>query len=361
MAKLLKNLIYLSEKCSAYRGKFSSSSAMLPISLWEALKILMANTRIPTLFFVFVLTACANSGEQGEHGESNRTLPTGQHDSADARLQNAGSIEFNLAQTAFADSLQAYIVGKVENRRAQRSSEASNRFQINNLPAGRYDIILSAVDPQSLDDAKPLVYGLRINGVLVSEDRPAKLGDISLEPSQDLVGTVYSTKGPLAGAQVEFPGTDFVTITDRHGNYRIQGAPKGQHRLLISKDGFHSGRIEQLRLDAGSTEVRKPIALDSLTLWNNLSASGPAILSIHSEDNPARQLSVHFVLLPPETANLMRISEQEDLENAHWQPLQTSINYTFSNPGNKKLYVQYSRDRSQLSSILAREVVIQLP
>lgn len=317
-------------------------------------------------FFLVFFAACANSGDSTSEAptpQKNEPAPTPvppNSDSADASFETQGIIQFSLTQPELADSLQAYLVGKADTHQAVRESASSSRFSIRNVKPGRYDLVLTAVDPDSLDLSQPIIKGLRINGLQIA-DRPLKLDALRLELTQTVQGEVHSIDGPIAGAEVRLVGTNYVAFTNRAGHYSIPGVPKGQHRLQVSKDGYHSGRIEFFRLEAGSSKNADPIQLQKMTLWE-AGDLGPAILSsVDDEDNPAKQLAVEFILIPPETANMMRIGEQSDLTDVEWQALQTSLLYTFNNPGTKTLYVQFSKDRTQLSAVFERRVSIQLP
>ncbi|MFW7380911.1 MAG: carboxypeptidase-like regulatory domain-containing protein [Oligoflexus sp.] len=316
-------------------------------------------------FLLFFSVACANAGDQPTSDAAPPSLspqPKPAPDdgsSADASFDTAGVIRFSLSQSQLADSLQAYIIGQAETHQAMRESATGSKFQIRNLSPGRYDVIFTAIDPATLSASQPSILGLRINGLQLSADRPLQLEPITLEATQTVSGKVHSVDGPMAGVEVRLTGTNYVAFTNAAGDYEILGVPKGHHRLSAQKEGFHPGKIELLRLEAGGTGGTI-FELPELTLWENVN-SGPGVLSPFDEENPAEQLAVLFVLIAPETANLMRVGEQVNLENASWQPLQTSLVYTFNNPGAKTLYVQFSKDRSQLSEIFQKEIVIQLP
>lgn len=326
----------------------------------------MKSLQIGLIFISFSwLIGCANVGEDPSKQDpaSKGTQPKGDestNQNADAKPANQGDILISLADAKFTESLEAYIVGLADSHKASLASSDGASHVITKMGAGTYDLILTAVDPDTLGQAIPDIFGLRINGLRVREDRGLRLSNLNLEPSHTIRGRMQGHTSPLSGVEIRIDGTSLHAISDSDGNYEIRGVPVGLHRIVATKEGFHGGRLEKFRL-SDTADAGSPFQLPELTLWQETEVSGPGITSLASQATPADKLEVSFFLIAPETANQMRIGEQSDLSNQPWQALQSTFDYTFTSPGNKTLYVQVSKDGSQLSQIFTRQLSIQLP
>jgi hypothetical protein len=318
------------------------------------------------LTIAIFLASCANSGNEPAPSSTAEPKPSPgpqpevkPNQSADVAIAKQGQIRFSLNQENLMDHVQAYVIGAADRHRASRESPNAQQFIIREIPDGTYDIMLTALDPDTLDAAQPTIYGKRINGIRIQDGDIVKLGGLDLGRTIALTGSVQAVSGTVGGAQVMVAGSDLKTTTDADGNFRLQGLPPGFHRLLIQKDGFHSGRIEAFSLREPESAA-EPVAIGNI--WLLAEQSDPAgLFSPATMDQPANELAVPFITLAPETTNEMRFAEQPDLEGIAWQPLKSSFQYTFTTAGEKTLYIQFAREGSQLSQVYRHDLSVELP
>lgn len=94
----------------------------------------------------------------------------------------------------------------------------------------------------------------------------AAFGTRAQVPTSSIVGTVLDAqKAAVEGATVTITGLDtgiaYTTKTASNGGYSITSLTFGRYRVDVSKDGFKTGSVTDLKLDASSTLSVPPIVL----------------------------------------------------------------------------------------------------
>lgn len=94
----------------------------------------------------------------------------------------------------------------------------------------------------------------------------AAFGTRAQVPTGSIVGTVLDAqKAAVEGATVTITGLDtgiaYTTKTASNGGYSITSLTFGRYRVDVSKDGFKTGSVTDLKLDASSTLSVPPIVL----------------------------------------------------------------------------------------------------
>ena len=95
----------------------------------------------------------------------------------------------------------------------------------------------------------------------------AAFGTRAQVPTGSIVGTVLDAqKAAVEGATVTITGLDtgiaYTTKTASNGGYSITSLNFGRYRVDVSKDGFKTGSVTNLKLDASSTLSVPPIVLE---------------------------------------------------------------------------------------------------
>jgi hypothetical protein len=86
-------------------------------------------------------------------------------------------------------------------------------------------------------------------------------------PTGSIAGTVKDAQGlPVGGAKVvitnQGTGATYTTTTSDLGAYQILRLDFGTYKVEITKEGFHVGRVTDIKLDAGTQYSVPPIALE---------------------------------------------------------------------------------------------------
>ncbi|SMF56255.1 hypothetical protein [Pseudobacteriovorax antillogorgiicola] len=295
--------------------------------------------RIITLLALISALACSKAGEP-QNNETPTQLNVDQEADAEEREP---SLTVSFDDSTRLDTLSGYLVGFQETYALQRLGESSE-FVIPLVEAGRYDLIVTS------QDAEGLSIGSRINGIQISSGGGARIRPQALQGTTTISGSVERLGGQQEGAiLVSIPGTHFQAEADASGAFAIADVPLGIHQLLYQADGYRIGKIHILNLSQAGTQT-----LDTMLL-NDAEGTGfiPAKLSTPE--------SIAVVLTPPANANKVRVSETGDFSDAAWQDLITTIWYSFSDFGEKTLYVQYSQDETNLSAVFSETFVVEDP
>jgi hypothetical protein len=76
---------------------------------------------------------------------------------------------------------------------------------------------------------------------------------------------------------------------------------------------------------------------------------------------PGEENIVTVFLVRPAGMNKFRISETSDFAAVTWQDFQSSFDVKFPPGGERKLFVQYSKDQQQLSAIFSADIPMSQP
>ena len=149
---------------------------------------------------------------------------------------------------------------------AAGQADAEGKFQIEKIPAGTYQITVSADN-----------YAARYMGYAVMNGRDVKSYVVDLAPEQTVTGVVLDgADRPVAGAEVRvsdamgMDGQSYGTLalsvkTDTQGRFTIAGLPRGHCSLRFTAQGLHpvwnpkpfSSSAKDIVLRAGSAGAVK--------------------------------------------------------------------------------------------------------
>ncbi|NRA67953.1 MAG: carboxypeptidase regulatory-like domain-containing protein [Pseudobacteriovorax sp.] len=301
--------------------------------------------KLVILLFVTFALSCANSGEESEKSEpSSQSRQVGIGDQ-DLETNPTSRIVLKFADNVSTTNLSGYVVGQA-GIHLLGYNETYNFFSFEQLPIAAYDIVILATgsDGQAI--------GRRYNGVQVVEERNAVVSDITLPPLTRISGTVFTESGSAAeGSQVTVAGTNISTSVDAQGNYTVEGIPYGIHRFEYIASDFETGFIDLYKI-----EQPPEIGLPSMILGK----SSQLGLSIIGEAN---SLQIPFLIRAPSAANQFRISQSQNFGDSNWQNLISHIRYGFTEEGPKQLFIQFSNNGTQLSTVysLDFEIVLSSP
>ncbi len=269
----------------------------------------------------------------------------------------AGQFVFTLADDVELSDVAGYVVGKQELLKVSRAS--TGEYYINNVPAGTFDIVLTAKSKgiplfSLLAVAKAPDLGVRlkkvevVNGIRIKKEKVALPKLSSVSGTAKLVGQTDQ-----AGILVYIPGTEYSAHTGSGGEFSIAGLPSGVHNFYFEKDGFHRGQLEEISL---TSEVQA--TLPPIDLVVDTGSDGFIILASGATEFDSR--TVPIIIGASDDAVLMRISEDISFVGKRWIPVSSSSSYTFETEGQKTLYVKFANANGLDTSPYTSSILIRL-
>lgn len=270
---------------------------------------------------------------------------------------SSGQFVFKIGNLTGYESVSGYVVGKKDTLKLERAS--SGEFFISNVPAGKFDVIIVATQPNSLWNGLNLSdssngKGIRLAKVESIAGTRTSKEDVSLEALSSIIGKVFlSGQTNHEGIDAYIPGTSFSAKTAADGSFTISGVPAGLQNLVLDHQGYHKGRIEALDVKASQGKL-----IPDTTLLLSTGADGFLVIENGVPSIDSR--TVNLTIGATSDAVLMKISESITFEGAGWKPLATSIEYTFSTPGQKTLFVMFADSNGLASSPYRSEILVSL-
>lgn len=298
-----------------------------------------------------LVVACANPGKSPDDAAPSSDAaeaPFGNRD-AEASANGRGRVLVDFKFSERMRDVKGSIVGTGPAPTLTPILDQPGRFQFAPLKAGIYDFIIEgtrlAAEPSQAN--QPLA--LRISSVEVKGSGDIFLRDIELRPYIELSGEVRLLgQGPEAGIEVSIPGTPYKALSDENGRFKLSKIPEGHHQLLASFQNFSPALFER-RQYTSSQE------LPALTIFNDRQLL-PVGVHYEGEPLPAEgEATVTLFLQRPQGMNMLRWGFSQDLNAAAWVPYQSSQDFTFAS-GQRQIFVQFSRDRQQLSPVYPLQI-----
>ncbi|MCX6129852.1 MAG: hypothetical protein NTX25_12435 [Proteobacteria bacterium] len=322
-------------------------------------KILFKSKTVMSLVYsLLILLSCSNPGQPEQKklpSDSNADALPGNTGIKPSDPSNSRIIMSFKTLTKYRD-ISAYVVGSIDAHGFAALDDKSSRYAINSLHPGTYDIIIEAQKLSDEANKSTLGVGLRISGISVRALEDTQINDVELLPYAELKGQAHLFKAVSHGAiNVEIPGTRIKAKTANDGSYILEKVPAGWHEIQISNAGFIQGLIAVQHWSA------EPHILPRLTL---LPASEilPTGVYYRGQALSATEINqVTIFLNRPSTMNLFRWSETSDFVAAPWQTFQSSLDLQLQAGGNRKIFVQFSKDQQQLSAIYSTELTAPNP
>ena len=297
-------------------------------------------TRIITIITASLIWfSCSKQGES-EKSEQSSSLAV---DNAADAVQEEVSFKISFGEGTNLEPLMGYLVGHQVTLSLSRLGQ-TQEYVIPKVPKGSYDLLIVSEDQEGLSS------GIRINGINFRDGETSKLEDVYLYEAASVSGNVSQIGSSVTGTStVSIPGTHFQSEADDSGNFQIQGIPKGVHKLEYNATGFQNGSVDLLQLQPGDT-----LELPQMFLTDETDRG--LFIGDSSSLN-----AVGIILNPPLNTNMVRISEDETFTGVSWQRLSTTVWYSFVDGGEKTLYVQFSQDETNISSVFSRTFTVTEP
>ncbi|WP_141732257.1 carboxypeptidase-like regulatory domain-containing protein [Oligoflexus tunisiensis] len=304
--------------------------------------------------------ACSNPGKSG--GETPKADPPRQSEDAKPVVGNptdaAGTrIILSFRNPAGLKNITGYVVGAVD-QHGFKAIDAEH-FAFFSLKPGRYDFIVEgqrAGDDTSQSNGTNV--GIRISGVTVRAGEDTILREpIELQPALAIKGAVRLLDGVTHGAiTVQIPGTRIKTQTEADGTFTLSPVPLGSHAIVASNQGYIDAAYE-----SRSWTDQDTLELPAVTL---LPQDQALATGIHYKGDgllPNDENIVTVFLVRPAGMNKFRISETADFAGATWQEYQSSVDLKFPPGGERKVFVQYTKDLQQYSAIFSADIPMTQP
>jgi len=306
--------------------------------------------------------ACSNPGKSA--GGETPKAPDQPKQSEDARpvISNppdasAARIVLSLKGLAGLKNLAGYIVDGVD----QHGFKAieNDRYAFFSMKPGRYDFIIEG--QRANDDAsQPNMtgVGIRISGVNVKVGEDTIIREaIELRPTFAIKGKVRLLNGVTHGAiNVQVPGTRIKSKTEGDGSFTLLNVPLGAHSIVASNVGYLDALYEGRQWSGQDAPELQPLTL--------LPSDQALPTGVHYKGDGMTagvENSVTVFLVRPAGMNKFRISETSDFAAAVWQDFQSTFDVKFRPAGERKLFVQYSKDQQQFSAIFSTEIPMAQP
>ncbi|HET9238986.1 MAG TPA: hypothetical protein VFO10_17140 [Oligoflexus sp.] len=306
--------------------------------------------------------ACSNPGKSGG-GEAPKA-PDQPKQSEDARPVNnnppdASGTRIVLAFKSLAGlkNIAGYIVDGVDQHGFKPID--NDRYAFFSMKPGRYDFIIEgqrAGDDTSQSAATGV--GIRISGVNIKAGEDTIIREpIELLPTFAIKGKVRLLDGVTHGAiNVQIPGTRIKAKTEADGSFTLPNVPLGAHPIVASNTGYLDASYESRHWSAQDAPELQPLTL--------LPADQALPTGVHYKGDgmtAGEENIVTVFLVRPAGMNKFRSSETSDFATATWQDFQSSMDVKFPPGGERKIFVQYSKDQQQLSAIFSADIPMAQP
>lgn len=306
--------------------------------------------------------ACSNPGKSGsgdtpkapdqpKQSEDARPISTNPPDASGTR------IVLSFKSLTGLKNIAGYVVDGVD----QHGFKAieNDRYAFFSMKPGRYDFIIEgqrAGDDTSQSNTTGV--GIRISGVNVKAGEDTIIREpIELLPTFTIKGKVRLLDGVTHGAiNVQIPGTRIKAKTEADGSFTLPNVPLGAHPILASNTGYLDASYESRHWSAQDAPELQPLTLlpSEHALPTGVHYKGDGMTA--GEENV-----VTVFLVRPSGMNKFRISETSDFAAATWQDFQSSLDVKFPPGGERKVFVQYSKDQQQLSAIFSADIPMAQP
>lgn len=271
-------------------------------------------------------------------GDTPVSTPADNTDADAAPQEPSLSVTFSITNQV--DLFHAYLAHHQETYQITQSDESS--FVMPKVADGTYDLVVQGSD----NLGKSL--GIRVNGIKVRENYPVTLENIDLLPTATISGSVKFSAGYALGARVWIEGTAMSADVNDAGNYILDQVPKGKHKLMVEADGYQTGFMELISVMAGDSILLDPFILSD-------APQDTGIQAIFFEEKTG------FLITPPPYTNLMRIGSDPEFTSNPWMPLASSLWLDLGNSGEKTIYVQFSAQETNLSSVFTSTFTVPAP
>jgi hypothetical protein len=306
--------------------------------------------------------ACSNPGKSGSGETPKATEPPKQSDDARPIRSNypdgSGTrIVLSFKSLTGLKNLAGYVVDGVD----QHGFKAieNNRYAFFSMKPGRYDFVIEgqrAGDDSSQSSATGV--GTRISGVNVKAGEDTIIREpIELLPTFAIKGKVRLLDGMThAAINVQIPGTRIKTKTEADGSFTLQAVPLGAHPILATNSGYLDALYESRHWSAQDAPELQP-----MTLMPSVQALPTGVHYKGDGMTAGEENIVTVFLVRPAGMNKFRISETSDFAAATWQDFQSSFDVKFPPGGERKVFVQYSKDQQQLSASFSADIPMAQP
>jgi hypothetical protein len=163
-------------------------------------------------------------------------------------------------------------------------------FVVSGLDASlTYDVLLTSIEPEQANYSSKEVaaketatngYGVLLSDVSALQDSGNDIGSVKIKPLGTIKGTVVrSGATDNYDVIVYIPGTSYIAMTDKDGNFSIYNVPQGTQSLRYTSNGYVSQMLEGVILASSDDTVSPVSTAETMTLVQNEGIlSGKAVL-----------------------------------------------------------------------------------
>ena len=236
------------------------------------------------------------------------------------------------------------------------AEEGQLKFIVAKVEPGTYTLILNSVSPKTPENQKEQKLGLRMKDIVVKAQENTELKDVRMPTTGNISGTVevVGSDDP-SGIKVTIPGTTFSATSDAAGNYLIESVPPGLYSIIFeNEDASATATFNNFEVEPGAvSEVQKMLIFKPTFI-------GAGVELLEGDDDGITGSEVTLLLIPPEGANQVMISEDPTFEDAGWKHLVTTTTYSFSESGVKTLFFLFSKNGDQKSAVYSKTFEVNL-
>ncbi len=211
------------------------------------------------------------------------------------------------------------------------SPKASPKLVWNLLPqVGQINGILPCLIVESEDGTE----GLQHCNIYNSGDQ--EWGDLLIPKTGSIKGVVtLNDAEDHTGIDVYIPGTSFIAKTDKEGGFQLANVPPGFWTLVMEKDGYGSGALEDIEvLSETATDI------NSWTLFISTGVEGNVVIGTDEAIIGSREATLHFNYSA--NATTMKVSNNTGFLGSNWEPVKRTKTHLFADEGENAVYVSYS-------------------
>ncbi len=306
-----------------------------------------------------LLLACSNPGKSGS--TDTPKAPELNRSNADAKpvapiqAETGSRIIVTFKNPTELKNLSGYVVDASDEHGFKAVEGSSGRYALYSMKPGRYDVIFAG--QRANDDPAQTALtsvGLRLSGITVKAGEDLTIKEpVDLLPSFAIKGKVRLQDGLTHGAiEIQIPGTKIKTTTTADGSFSLENVPTGNHSVQAISSGFSRGFYETRTWpQAENTLTPLTLLAEDQALATGVHYKGSGLFA--SEANQVTVFLVH-----PASMNKYRLSETSDFAESVWLNFQSSVDLSFPIGGERKVYVQFSKDEQQFSAIFSADLPI---
>ena len=210
------------------------------------------------------------------------------------------------------------------------SVSAGESFTLENVPIGERRVMVYERNGSRLVDGTH--FGLRAESVTVAAGKASDVGTLTLVPVGAIHGSVEGIDGAESFAYI--PGSWFMTRIGRDGSYTLDGVPQGHYRITVTRAGSLDGYSDQVKV-VGGVMVDAPM----VTIDQPFVTPGAIALDQASAFGGSRTVSVS--ISQDAAANMIMLSESTTFNEASWNSIPETVEYTFGSDGPHRLYAKF--------------------